>query len=188
MCSTYVHLPPAEELIEVIDANDQPFLLMPKAEVLTQGLAHRIVLVALRQQGGRILVTQRTQDTGSDSESAAVWGLSASTRVRAGEARMDAALRVLHHDIGVHDAQLLPGAGKAPRIPALKPFDRLHLSLFIAETPASNPLFAEPEKNAGVMFLDKDELQGMAQHFPEILSDGLLWAITSGALFNKAKE
>lgn len=188
MCSTYANLPPAEDLLEVIDGNDQPFLLMPKGEVLAQGLAHRVVLVAVRQQGGRILVTQRTRDTGSESENSSVWGLSASTRVRAGEARVDAALRVLHNDVGVPDAQLLPGAGKAPRIPALSPFDRLHVSLFIAEAPLGSPISAEAEKNTDVMFLDKDELQGMAQHFPELLSDGLRWAVTSGALFSRAKE
>lgn len=190
MFSTYAQLPHADDLIEVIDANDLPFLLMPRAEVLAQGLPHRVVLVALRNHEGRILVSQRAgnTDTMPNTVTESVWGLSASARVRAGESRVDAALRVLRTDMGIDNAQLVPGAGKSPAIPAQNPFDLLHITLFIAETALSSPIIAESEKSDSIMFLDKDELQGMAKHFPEMLSNGLLWAVTAGALFTRKRN
>ncbi|MEG2171899.1 MAG: NUDIX domain-containing protein [Desulfovibrionaceae bacterium] len=184
MFSTYSQLPHAEGLIEVIDSHDKPFLLMPKAEVLAQNLSHRVVMVALRNREGRILVTHRGATI--DTEPVRIWGLSASTRVRAGESRIDAALRALSFDAGINTAQLIYGAGKAPHILGTTSFDLLHITLFIAES-ATAPGTVEPEQNAEVMFLDKDELEGMAQHFPDMLSTGLLWAITSGALFSRTK-
>lgn len=190
MFSTYAQLPHADDLIEVIDANDLPFLLMPRAEVLAQSLPHRVVLVALRNHEGRILITHRSGNSGNVASLTpeGVWGLSASARVRAGESRVDAALRVLRKDMGIANAQLVPGAGKAPIIPAQSPFDLLHITLFIAETALSSPIIAESEKSDSAMFLDKDELQGMAKHFPEMLSDGLLWAVTDGALFTRKRN
>lgn len=190
MFSTYAKLPHADDLIEVIDADDLPFLLMPRTEVLAQSLSHRVVLVALRNHEGRILVTHRTGSTGNIASPTpeGVWGLSASARVRAGESRVDAALRVLRKDVGIANAALVPGAGKAPITPAQNPFDLLHVTLFIAETALSSPIIAESEKSDSAMFLDKDELQGMAKHFPEMLSDGLLWAVTAGALFTRKRN
>lgn len=190
MFSTYAQLPHADNLIEVIDANDLPFLLMPRTEVLAQNLPHRVVLVALRNHEGRILVTQRTSNAGNMASPTpeGVWGLSASARVQAGESRVDAALRVLRKDMGIANAQLVPGTGKAPVVPAQSHFDLLHITLFIAEMALSSPIIAESEKSDSAMFLDKDELQGMAKHFPEMLSSGLLWAVTAGALFTRKRN
>lgn len=183
MLHTYSQLPHADDLIEVIDAEDKPFLLMPKASVLAQSLSHRVVLVALRNHEGRILVTHRS--TFSETES--IWGLSASTRVRAGESRVAAALRALHTDAGIAATQLVYGAAKAPAPSGIKAFDVLHITLFIAEA-ADCHTSRESEKNTDSMFLDKDELEGMATHFPEMLSADLLWAVNAKALFIHAQK
>lgn len=183
MVSTYSQLPHADNLIEVIDAEDKPFLLMPKASVLAQSLSHRVVLVALRNDAGHILVTRHSALSTTEH----IWGLSASTRVRAGESRVEAALRALHADAGITATQLAYGAAKAPAIPSIKAFDVLHTTLFIVESAdCHTPI--ESEKSTDIMFLDKDELEGMATHFPEMLSAGLLWAVNAKALFTHAPK
>lgn len=177
MFSTYPPIPHTENSIEVIDSDDRPFVLMPRAEVLRQGLSHRGVVVAVRSNRGRILISKRPADTGSEI----LWGLSAYARIRAGESRVDAALRALMQAAGMQ-AQVVYGAAKAPVLPARNAFDLQHITLFVADI-ATDPSSTAPNQDPDRMLLDKDELQGMNTHFPEMLSPALRWAVSSGALF-----
>lgn len=187
MFSTYPPIPHAEGLLEVIDSHDRPFVLMPKADVLRQGLSHRGVVVAIRSGKDRIVVTKRPADTSTDTSIDTVWGLFAYTRVRVGESRLDAALRALKRDADMQEAQLTYAAAKAPLLPAKNTFDLQHITLFIAK-PATDPRTTPPSQNPDLLFLDKDELQGMATHFPEMLSVALRWSVSTGALFPSARN
>lgn len=182
MFSTYPPIPHAEELIEVIDASDKPFLLMPKAEVLRQGLPHRGVVVAVRSGKKRILVSKQALANADGT-----WELSAHTRIRAGESRLDAALRALSRHESMDIAQLHYAASKASNFPATTLFERQHITLYIADI-ATAPNISSPSQETDRMFLDKDELQGMSTHFPEMLSPVLLWAVKSAALFSPIKH
>lgn len=191
--SSYTHLPHHEDLIEVIDAADKPLLLMSKADVLSQSLPHRVVMVALRNHEGRILATRRTFAGPStvlptlphapQEEHEYVWGLSASTRVRAGESRLDAARRALLLDAGISDVPLVYRASKAPVLQSTEAFASLQVTLFMGGPTSIIP--GNDTEAQGTMLLDKDELEGLANYFPGVLSPGLAWAVTSGALFTK---
>lgn len=155
---------------------------MPKAEVLRQGLSHRGVVVAVRRGKKRILVSKQAAIANTEG----VWGLSAHTRIRAGESRLDAALRALSRHDSMDNAQLHYAASKAPVFPALSLFELQHITLFIADI-ATAPSNTSSSQETDRMFLDKDELQGMSTHFPEMLSPALLWAVRTKALFPSSK-
>ncbi len=51
----------AEEILDVVDADDRVVGRAPRADVYAQGLTHRAVFVLVRDAGGRIFVHRRTE-------------------------------------------------------------------------------------------------------------------------------
>ncbi len=163
--------------VEVTDRRDRPLLIMPGAEVRRASLPHRVVLALLRDMRGRVLVARG----GADGDSG-LWRVSAAGQVRAGEAREDAARRLLAAHLGISGMQLAACAALAAS--AATGFRQV--SLFVAGPAAEVPVPA-PDLIGEIMFLDRDELTGLAEHFPEMLSSDLLWAVRGGYVFPAAR-
>lgn len=154
-------------LVEITDGHDSPLLLMGGPEAEAQNLAHRWVLVILRRRDGRIWLARRARKPGEPE----LWDFSVRGPVHAGEARESAALRLLHEQIGVEGVRPVPRAAAQPPITE----GAKRMALFVAEH--RNARFV-PVSGAG-MFLDEDEVTGLAEHFPELFEPCLLHCISA---------
>ena len=170
--------PPEESglaLVEYVDAADRPLLVAPREHADRLGLIRRVVGVSLTDPAGRCYLQRRAATLPLFPGR---WGLSAVGHVRAGEAREDAALRVLTEEAGVHEAQLRVLAVVGPE----QGHGRFHLTLFQAG-PAPFAPIPHPDRASEGLWVDVNELEGLATHFAELLTPELLWAARSGRLF-----
>lgn len=179
-------------LVEVTDQNDRPLLCMPPETAITQNLRYRLVAVALRTPKNRIVLHKgRDKRLGY----AQCWDVYTGF-VFVGEAREDAAQRILH-------AMALSGI-RLQQIGILKPTseNRGHCTFLGGELPSGlypvpfdaekddgghSRLFMEMEKKESLLELDRDELMGLVKQAPELFSPELLWAAEAGILFHKKK-
>lgn len=154
-------VPPSDELVEVVDAHDRPLMLMPTAQAEEQGLPFRGVRVLLCDAQARALVVRPVREDGT----AGLWTLPAA-RVRGGEPRETAALRALEQSVGVTDV-LLRAAEKKDSF--RNPRNSIFVALLSAHAPAPRAVNVSE-----FLFLDSDELHGLAEHFPTLLEPDLL--------------
>lgn len=168
----------ALRLVEYTDAHDRPLLLGPPEEAGRIGLVRRVVAVALLDARRRIYLQRRAADLALFP---GLWGFSAAGFVLAGEAREEAAARLLTEETGVRDAPLTPLAVLTPD----KGHSRYHLTLFRAGPGTFAPRPA-PGRADESLFVDRHELRGLAEHASELLTPELLWAVVSGQLFTRA--
>ena len=162
-------------LIEYTDAADRRLLVAPAEEADRLGLIRRVVGVVLRDPEGRCYIQRRAAQLPLFP---GLWGLSAAGHVRVGEAREDAAARLLAEEAGVHDAQLAPLAVIGPD----QGHSRYHLSLFWAGPAPFSPV-PHPDRASEGLWVDRHELEGIATHFPDLLTPELLWAVLAKRLF-----
>ena len=162
------------ELVELTDSADCPLLVVPRSNIRRFGLNRRVVLVALRDAGGKIYVQRRGRDRDTLP---GFWDLSATGHVHAGEALEDAARRELEEEIGIRRVRLIRVAEKTPDAVGVS-FSTLYLAGPAFEPPEPNPA----EVSCG-MFLDEDELRALAGYEPDRVTPGLRWALGSGLLF-----
>lgn len=161
------------QLVEVVDSNDRPLMCVLPATALRQKLALRIVAVALRSRDNRLILHKRCE---SGLGAPGKWDFYTGF-VRVGEAREDAALRLL-----------LSGAGLSGLRLSLLPEDEnrkigSHLfTLFTVDLPAG--LYPQhPDQE--LLMVDADELTGLMRDVPELLSPELIYAAaTPGLLKN----
>jgi len=158
----------ADRLVEILDQRGRPLLLMPKQAALARNMPHRVALVILRERGGRLWLARRARQK---PDSARYWDFSARGQVLAGEARASAAARLLHEALGVPDAQPVLHAV----LPPLAFEGVRQCTLFTAVRRGGQASF----RTEG-MFVDKDELAGLAEHFSDLLSPCLLWCVQNG--------
>ena len=160
----------ADKLVEVLDQQDRPLLLMPKERVLDRHMPHRVALVILRERGGRLWLAHKVRQK---PDSLYCLDFSARGQVLAGEARACAAARLLKEALGLPDAQ---------------PVQQAVLPSLAFEGAGQCVLFTAVQRGGQVasraegMFVDKDELAGLAEHFPGLLHPCLLWCVQNGHL------
>ncbi len=154
----------SSELVEIVDLNERPLLVMPAAEAQRQQLRHRRVSVLFFDAGERLLLTR---GPATPSRKATAWDLPAQGPVFAGEARQDAALRLLREQLGLER----PRVAACP--PVARPFSRL-TTVFRADAAHERPRLA-----AGMecLFADVDELAALVSEFSEMLAPSLLHAL-----------
>mgnify|MGYP003587584685 CR=1 FL=1 len=158
-----------ERLVEVVDGNNRPLLCMTPQAALRQKLPVRAVAVALRLRQNR-LILRRRQDAGRGV--AGRWDLYAGF-VMVGEAREDAALRLLLSEAGLSGLRVSSLGGPE------KDGDGL-FTLFAVDLPAG--LYPEhPVQD--MMTVDADELAGLIRDVPELLSPELVRAAAVPGLF-----
>lgn len=154
-------LPPSDDLVEVVDAHDRPLMLMPVAQAEEQNLPFRGVRVLLCDAQGRALVVRPLQEDGTPG----LWSLP-SARVRGGEPREAAALRALEQSVGITDV-LLRAAEKKDSL--RNPRNSIFVALLSAHAPTPRAVNVSE-----FLFLDSDELHGLAEHFSTLLESELL--------------
>ena len=165
----FVGLPAvADKLVEILDQQDRPLLLMPKQAAVARNMPHRVALVSLRERGGRLWLTRRPRHKSDNQQ---CWDFSARGQVLAGEAQASAAARLLEEALGLPDAQPVPQAV----LPPLAFEGARRCILFTAVRRGGQVSF-----RAEGMFVDKDELTGLAEHFPDLLNPCLLWCVQNG--------
>ena len=152
------------QLVEVVDSEDRPLMCMPPETALRQKLALRIVAVALRTRGDRLILHKRRE---LRLPSLGKWDLYTGF-VRVGEAREDAALRLLLSGARVSGIRLSPLPKGENRI-----IGSHLLTVFTADLPAG--LYPQhPDQE--LLTVDADELAGLMRDVPELLSPELSYA------------
>lgn len=94
----------AEELFDVVDADDHVVQQLPRSQVHRARLLHRAVHVFVFRSDGKMLIHLRSD---SKEEFPSVWTSSASGHVSAGETYDDCAPRELFEELGLQ-AELVP--------------------------------------------------------------------------------
>jgi isopentenyl-diphosphate delta-isomerase len=165
----YAGLPAhAGGLIEVLDQRGRPLLLVPRQSAQAMDLPHRSALVLLREGDGRLWPARSPARSPNDVQR---WDFSARGPVLAGEAGTSAAARLLLEALGLPDMQPIRQAV----LPSLAFEGARRCILFTAVLRRGQV----PSQAQG-MFVDKDELAGIAEHFPDLLSPCLLWCVQNG--------
>lgn len=156
-------------LIEYTDEQQGLLFLAPAVDAARLCLWRKVAGVALHLSDGRLLVCRRP----SSGKCAGRLDLSGVTCIRPGEAREEAALRALDW-VGVpFSLKCLAETRIADR--------RLCASLWGGVIPF---LFLPAAERAGVLALDRDEMEGIALAEPELLTPALLWSVRSGHLWS----
>ena len=158
----------ADRLVEVLDQRGRPLLLTPKQTALAQNMPHRIALVSLRDRGGRLWLKRGPQQK---PDTPHCWDFAARGRVLAGEARTSAAARLLEEALGLPDTQPVQRAVLPPLA-----FEGARQCVLFTAVQRGGQAVARAEG----MFVDKDELVGLAEHFSDLLSPCLLWCVQNG--------
>lgn len=99
---------PADELVDVLDADGRVVEVVPRARMRAERLRHRCTFVVLRRSDGRVLVHRRSP--GKDLWPLH-WDVAAGGVVGAGEGWEEAAARELAEELGVRGAELRPLGG-----------------------------------------------------------------------------
>lgn len=175
----YINLPTEKvPLVEITDAYDRPLMLVPEALARRKKLSRRYVLLCLRDTKGRIYLQRRAFTL---SQHPGLWDVSISGPVHAGESREGAALRALHHSLGLTRTRVTAVAS----LPYVDSDGSSLSTTFFLAGPTSVKPTPNPESVADGMFLDMDEIQGVVRHQPDMLTPELLWALRSGWIAHK---
>jgi isopentenyl-diphosphate delta-isomerase len=167
---------PDNEIVEVLDAHNRPFMLMPRKQALQQKLPLKMSLVIVRNNHGKIYIQQSSKKKATDTQN---WTVSAAVYVKAGEAFEDAALRELGEKLSLTSLTLKLMATTAPA-----PVNNNLTALFLT-TPAQFIIAADQIEKGSGMFVDKDEFSALLRDMPEIISPALKLANELCNLFNE---
>jgi isopentenyl-diphosphate delta-isomerase len=166
---------PAQELVDVVDANDRPLMVMPLREAHRQGLFHRAAMVLVYDLSGRLYLQKRAPHKNLYPGR---FDLSATGHVRAGEAREEAAARELYEELGLLAKTLTPvDAAQASRETAYE-FVTVFSAGRLPDPPRPNP-----GELAGGMFVDKAELAALVRDYRDCLTPAVVHFFEKGTLF-----
>lgn len=157
-----------EPLIEYVDERDRPLLIAPSSDAFP--LRKKAVCAVLCDRRGRAFVRRRMSEEGMET-----WDISAETfvRFRRSEGRSRRARRT--GDVG--PVQCTLGGGGFRGLQACRGNCLTHT--VHCRTSGGLPPVSLPEGH----FLDREELEGMTETFPDLFSPALLWAIQTGCLW-----
>ncbi len=169
--------PSAPPLVEVVDAHDIPFAHMPLSSVLRQKLAYRLVAVALTHEATLLVHKPRSGTPGSQG----VWDLIVRP-VYQGESRIGAGIRAVEDTLKFTPVRVEHHKTEMPQA-----FAPVYVTLLQAQVPPHLHLSMLPLPPE-TLRLDADELNGLCQGTPELLSPTLLWANTYQDLFLRPRR
>ncbi len=175
-------------MLEIVDANDKPLLLQLYKDA--KHLPHRFVMLIVQDSEEKILLWRNTKKKSQAQrrkqrhEKPIAWGL-LYEYVRAGEARESTALRLLQKSLPA----LLQVNRIVEELPSMQDTPiRMEDTQFSAPFTAKNYmtffhliLNKEEKKllSKDLLWLDFDELQGLATHFADMLTPSTLQLIHS---------
>lgn len=167
------------ELVDIVDQNDRPLLVMPLTEAHRQSLFHRSVLVLVFDPAGKLYLQKRGPHKSLYPNR---YDLSATGHVQAGESRLAAALRELEEELGLRAKTLTQLAA----VPASDQTGYEFVTLFTAGRLADPPR-PNPEEVAGGMFVDRVELAALVRDYRDCLTPGLVHFFEAGSLFPQSR-
>lgn len=152
---------------------------MPSASVHEQRLALKSVFVLIYNKQGKFLLQRR-----ADNKALApgMWDISAATHVGATEALEAAAERVLLKELNLSSVSLHYQKSQQEQIDD----STLWISLYSANI-GSRSLTPNPEEVQDSLYVDAEELYSFYEHFPDMLTPVLTWAIEANIIFPKKK-
>lgn len=151
-------------------------MLMHRQQALQQGLAHRRVLVLLRDQDNRVFLRKN-----ADARGQFLWSVSAAGFQKAHDSLEDTAMTLAESELGESGLHLKLAAAHGPA----KATSQARVFLFLSQ-PARLFINPAPGKNSSPvngMFADRDELGGMLTAMPELIHPALAWAASACDLF-----
>lgn len=166
-------------LLDIVDEQDRPFMVMSALEAIKQNLCRRFVMVVL--YGGDKLYLQKPSARTLFFPS--YWDVSACGHVHAGESREDAARRLLEKKLGIRATHMFLQTKR----PARREDGNVHISLFQATAPAAFPA-PDNDEVEDILALDKEELFAFYREFKDMFTPGLTWCIESGLIFPEANK
>lgn len=88
-----------EELIDVLDEKGiHTGKVVTRKEVHTQGLWHKVVVVAIMDKNGHLLMQQRSKEVEKNKEK---WDVTAAGHISAGQTSKEAAIREVLEEVGI---------------------------------------------------------------------------------------
>lgn len=148
---------------------------MPSATAHQQGLSMKSVFVLIYNKQGKFFLQRR-----ADNKALApgMWDISAATHVGADEALEAAAERVLLKELNLASTTLHYQRSQQVSIDDAT----LWCSIYTA-TIGTNTLKPNPEEVQDGLYVDAEELQSLYEHFPDMLTPVLVWAIKAKHIF-----
>jgi len=165
-------------LVELLEGYGRPFMLTPLKTASKLGLLRRIVLICLKNTRGMVYLQKHTASAPLYAD---LWDVSAIGSVFAGESPEDAAERELFQQLGIQGARLR-AMGTLPYTDSRGA--SLSATFFLAGPSPARPQLDE-SRSADGMFVDQQELEGLALHQQEMLTPELIWAVQAGWIFRK---
>ena len=160
---------PKEDLLEVVDHNDRPLLLLPLSEALQKKMPHRKVRLVLVDDRGRLIMWRLT---GANEEPQ--WGL-LGTWVKAGESYENAALRVLI-------IQKCFNPETSDELELEKTLKMSSESTCYFKIIIHSEVVSELIGTGNALGVDLDELKGLMSYFTDMLHPELLKLVQNGQL------
>lgn len=157
-----------EPLIKYVNERDRPLLIAPSPDTLS--LRKKVICAVLCDRRGRAFIQRRMSEEGMET-----WDISVETFVRSGEAREEAVERAVRETLGLFNVS----SGVAVSAAFKSAGETVSLTLFIAELLGGLPPVSLSEGH----FLNREELEGMMETFPDLFSPALLRAIQVGCLW-----
>ncbi len=160
--------------VEFMDDDKHVLIIAPITQASKFKLSYKVVWVCLMDHAHRMYISRRASHL---TEYPNLWDFSTSGCVLFQEAYEDAAIRQLSQYLNIYDFSIhhhMPCSIQINDVP-------IFATIFIAKA-----LSAHPKPNLDYvqegLFLDKEELMGLAFEASEFLTPNFLWAINKGLL------
>lgn len=152
--------------VEILDASRRVVAVLPAADAARQRLCHRIVVVLLFDEQGRLTLRRRQDTPGTKTGR---WDVPVRGPVLAGEAVHDAATRWLQSELGIHVERLRP----VLELPAQPENNNEHLHVF-SLTRSEPVIYGAQDREAGEYRFTAEELGCLLRDFRELVSPRFL--------------
>ena len=155
--------------IQVVDDNDQPTGGGSMQDVHQKGLKHRVAVVLVEDQNGRVLLQKRSNEVSTYQNS---WDVSAAGHVDEGEEYKTAAARELAEELGItgYDLEEIDYTYSEDKLEDGRQLNRFR-KFFKAVVPANTQLKPSPDEITEVRWFTLPELRQFLQGTQSVVYD-----------------
>lgn len=157
---------PAVQLVEILDASRRVIAVLPVTEAARQKLCHRVVVVLLFDELGRLTLRRRLDAPGLKNGR---WDAPVRAPVLSGEAVHDAATRSLQAELGIHVERLRA----VLELPAQPENNNEFLHVF-SLTRTEPVVYGAQDRESGEYRFSAEELGCLLRDFRELVSPRFL--------------
>lgn len=152
--------------VEILDASRRVVAVLPVTDAVRQKLCHRVVVVLLFDDLGRLTLRRRLDTPGGRTGR---WDVPVRGPVLAGEAILDAATRSLHAELDIHVERLRP----VLELPAQPENNNEFLHVF-SLTRTEPVVYGGQDRESGEYRFSAEELSCLLRDFRELVSPRFL--------------